>query len=209
MFGGTLSETMEVQRDRFSHLRLPWILTTVADQILRLNGTSTEGIFRIPADFEEVLSLKSRFDQWEVVLCRDSHTAASLLKTWLRELYEPLIPDDFYDESIALAVNLDKEALNLSDVERAKRLQGFIGTLPDLNALVVMYLVRFLQLFAQTQISIVTKMDDNNLATVFAPNFLRCPSNDPLVIMENARKEMSFVKHLIQCLDTTVADGIL
>ena len=119
MFGGTLSETMEVQRDRFPHLRLPWILTTVADQILRLNGTGTEGIFRIPADFEEVLSLKSRFDQWEVVLCRDSHTAASLLKTWLRELYEPLIPDHFYDECIALAVNLDKESV--SDSERAKR----------------------------------------------------------------------------------------
>ena len=84
MFGGTLSETMEVQRDRFPHLRLPWILTTIADQILRLNGTGTEGIFRIPADFEEVMSLKSRFDQWEVVMCRDSHTAASLLKTWLR-----------------------------------------------------------------------------------------------------------------------------
>ena len=120
MFGGTLPETMEVQRDRFPHLRLPWILTTVADQILRLNGTGTEGIFRIPADFEEVLSLKSRFDQWEVVLCRDSHTAASLLKTWLRELYEPLIPDHFYDECIALAVNLDKESVSISDSKSQK-----------------------------------------------------------------------------------------
>jgi hypothetical protein len=46
MFFGTLSETMDVQRDRFPHLRLPWILTTMADQIMRLNGTGTEGIFR-------------------------------------------------------------------------------------------------------------------------------------------------------------------
>jgi len=169
----------------------------------------TEGIFRIPADFEEVLSLKSRFDQWEVVLCRDSHTAASLLKTWLRELYEPLIPDHFYDECIALAVNLDKESVSISDSERAKRLTALVSRLPDLTALVLMYLIRFLQLFAQSQIYQITKMDDSNLATVFAPNFLRCPSMDPMVIMESARKEMSFVKHLIQCLDTTIAEGIL
>ena len=207
MFGGTLTETMEVQRERFPHLRLPWFMTTVADQILRLNGTGTEGIFRIPADYEEVLSLKSRFDQWEVVLCRDSHTAASLLKTWLRELYEPLIPDHFYDECVALAVNLDKESV--TDPEKTKRLHNLISRLPELNALVLMYLIRFLQLFAQSSISVVTKMDDSNLATVFAPNFLRCPSVDPLVIMENARKEMTFVKHLIQCLDTTIAEGIL
>ena len=89
------------------------------------------------------------------------------------------------------------------------RLSALVSRLPDLSALVLMYLIRFLQLFAQTQISQVTKMDDSNLATVFAPNFLRCPSMDPMVIMENARKEMSFVKHLIQCLDTTVAEGIL
>ena len=69
MFGGTLIETLDVQRERFPHLRLPWILTTMADQILRLNGTGTEGIFRVPADLEEVQSLKSRFDQWEVRYC--------------------------------------------------------------------------------------------------------------------------------------------
>ena len=89
------------------------------------------------------------------------------------------------------------------------RLTSLVSRLPDLTALVLMYLIRFLQLFAQSQIYQITKMDDSNLATVFAPNFLRCPSMDPMVIMESARKEMSFVKHLIQCLDTTIAEGIL
>ena len=80
MFGGTLLEAMEIQADRFPHRRLPWILTTLADQILRLNGTSTEGIFRVPADLDEVNSQKNRVDQWEPPSCGDSHTAASLLK---------------------------------------------------------------------------------------------------------------------------------
>lgn len=71
--------------------------------MIRLNGLSTEGIFRVPADMEEVNSVKCRFDQWEMVLCSDCHTAASLLKLWLRELYEPLVPDDFYEDAITLA----------------------------------------------------------------------------------------------------------
>jgi hypothetical protein len=33
MFGGTLTETMEIQRDRFPQRRLPWILTALADQV--------------------------------------------------------------------------------------------------------------------------------------------------------------------------------
>ncbi len=43
------------------------------------------------------MSMKSRFDQWESPMCQDCHTAASLLKLWLRELYEPLIPDQLYE----------------------------------------------------------------------------------------------------------------
>ena len=58
MFGGTLGETMEMQRDRYPQKRLPWILTTLADQILQLNGTKTEGIFRVPADHDEVNNVK-------------------------------------------------------------------------------------------------------------------------------------------------------
>jgi hypothetical protein len=54
MFGGTLTETMDIQRDRFPHRRLPWILTSLADQVIRLNGLTTEGIFRVPADLVRV-----------------------------------------------------------------------------------------------------------------------------------------------------------
>ena len=57
-----------------------------------LKGLSTEGIFRIPADYDEVTSVKSRYDQWEPGQCSDAHVPAALLKQWLRELYIPLIP---------------------------------------------------------------------------------------------------------------------
>lgn len=55
----------------------------------------------------------------------------------------------------------------------------------------------------------MTKMDASNLSMVFAPNFLKCPSTDPVVIMENTRKEMAFVKTLIDTLTTDDMQGVL
>ncbi|XP_042215315.1 rho GTPase-activating protein 39-like isoform X11 [Homarus americanus] len=54
MFGGTIEEVMALQRDRYPHRRLPWVQTTLSEEVLRLQGTNTEGIFRVPADFDEV-----------------------------------------------------------------------------------------------------------------------------------------------------------
>ena len=154
-------------------------------------------------------------------MCVDCHTAASLLKLWLRELYEPLIPDAFYDEAVQLASKIDAEEQKgrskdgKESLERTTgsssikdRLQDLTNRLPELNRLTLMYLVKYLQLFARSDVASVTKMDASNLATVFAPNCLRCPSQDPCVILENTRKEMSFVKGLIVNLDTSSIDGI-
>jgi len=52
-------------------------------------------------------------------------------------------------------------------------------------------------------------MDVNNLAMVMAPNCLRCESQDPRIIFENTRKEMGFLRTLIQSLDTSFMEGIV
>lgn len=59
------------------------------------------------------------------------------------------------------------------------------------------------QIFARAEVVIHTKMDASNLAMVMAPNCLRCMSNDPRIIIENARKEMAFMRTLITTLDTS------
>ncbi len=46
MFGATLEEVMAMQRTRFPERRLPWIQTILSEEVLRLNGSQTEGIFR-------------------------------------------------------------------------------------------------------------------------------------------------------------------
>lgn len=196
MFGGTLTEILDMQKDRFPHRKLPWILTTLAEQIIQLNGLATEGIFRVPADLDEVNNVKTRFDQWEIPACADCHTAASLLKLWFRELYEPIIPDALYEESVQVGENIQAAC-------------DIVARIPPPNHDILLFLIRFLQLFASPEVAQVTKMDASNLSTVFAPNCLRCPSMDPSVILENTRKEMAFVKALVFGLDTTAMEGVL
>jgi hypothetical protein len=43
MFGGTLLETMEIQKERFPLRKLPWILTALAEQV---NLISEKGSFK-------------------------------------------------------------------------------------------------------------------------------------------------------------------
>ncbi|XP_065355132.1 uncharacterized protein RhoGAP93B isoform X2 [Calliphora vicina] len=192
MFGNTLEEVMQLQKDKFPFRKLPWIQTTLSEHVLQLNGKQTEGIFRVSADVDEVNTLKSRLDRWDVPEFKntmDAHAPASLLKLWYRELYDPLIPDELYDECV-----------NTEDPDKAK---AIVDRLPELNKLVLTYLIHFLQQFSHSDVVSATKMDSSNLAMVFAPNCLRCMSDDPKVILENARKEMSFMRTLIQHMDTT------
>lgn len=36
-----------------------------------------------------------------IYFCVDAHAPASLLKLWYRELYDPLIPDELYNECVS------------------------------------------------------------------------------------------------------------
>lgn len=197
MFGSTLEEVMALQKGRFPHYKLPWVQTTLSDEVLRLQGTHTEGIFRVSADVDEVSGLKQQLDRWErPTEYTDAHTPASLLKLWYRELYEPLIPDSLYEDCISCS---DDPSMAGAIVEK----------LPPLNRMVLAYLIRFLQIFARPEVVAVTKMDASNLAMVMAPNCLRCYCDEPRIMYENARKEMAFIRTLILNMDTAFMTGIL
>ena len=66
MFGNTLAEVMALQRERFPQRALPWVQTALSQQVLALSGRDTEGIFRVPADVDEVNALKANVDSWEL-----------------------------------------------------------------------------------------------------------------------------------------------
>lgn len=99
-------------------------------------------IFRVSADVDEVTVLKSRLDLWELPqdASTDAHAPASLLKLWYRELYEPLIPDALYNECV-----------NFHD--QPEKAIAIVQRLPELNRLVLSYLIRFLQVSLKKDLS--------------------------------------------------------
>lgn len=189
LFGNTLREVMQLQSSRWANRRLPWPQVELSMQVLKLQGLQTEGIFRVSADVDEVNRLKAQMDKWELSEASDAHVPANLLKQWLRELYEPLIPDSLYHECVAEPMT-------------SRRACDLVLRLPTLHRLVLCYLIRFLQTFNKPDVVQHTKMDASNLAMVFAPNCLRCMASDPRTMFDNARKEMAFLRCLIQDLDT-------
>ncbi|XP_065166531.1 rho GTPase-activating protein 39 [Atheta coriaria] len=189
LFGNTLREVMQLQASRWPNRKLPWPQVELSQQVLRLQGRTTEGIFRVSADVDEVSRLKAQMDRWEFSEPSDAHVPANLLKLWLRELYEPLIPDHLYPECV-------------QEPMTARKACDLVLRLPTLHRMVLCYLIRFLQSFDKPDVVQHTKMDAANMAMVFAPNCLRCTATDPRTMFDNARKEMAFMKCLIQELDT-------
>ncbi|XP_063767230.1 rho GTPase-activating protein 39 isoform X2 [Eleginops maclovinus] len=197
LFGSSLEEVMERQSELFPDRKLPWVQVQLSQYVLALGGAQTEGIFRVPGDIDEVNALKLQVDQWRIPEnLSDPNVPASLMKLWYRELEEPLIPMNFYKQCVN---NCDDPVAAIAVVQ----------SLPELNRLVLCYFIHFLQVFAQPSNVAITKMDVNNLAMVMAPNCLRCQSDDPRIIFENTRKEMSFLRMLIVHLETSFIEGVV
>ncbi|KAF8638003.1 hypothetical protein AX16_010635 [Volvariella volvacea WC 439] len=195
-FGESLDAIMRLQEREYRHLRVPIILPFLADGILALGGPRAEGIFRVPGDADSVSELKLRIDRGYYTLdsVDDPHVLASLMKLWLRELCDPLVPEEMYNECIT----------NYQDPEACVRI---VEKLPTVNRRVVLFVISFLQLFLEERTQSITKMTPANLALVMAPNLLRCASDSMSVVFTNAQYEQIFVYNLLIHLKCNEVDA--
>ena len=65
IFGERLDHIMSQQMEAGSELPIPRILPFLAESIIALCGTRTEGIFRLPGDFDSIGEMKARLDRGE------------------------------------------------------------------------------------------------------------------------------------------------
>uniref|UniRef100_A0A3Q3M7Q8 Rho GTPase-activating protein 24 n=1 Tax=Mastacembelus armatus TaxID=205130 RepID=A0A3Q3M7Q8_9TELE len=178
IFGQKLEETVRYER-RFGNKLAPMLVEQCVD-FIRQRGLREEGLFRLPGQANLVKELQDAFDCGEKPSfdCNtDVHTVASLLKLYLRELPEPVIPFHKYDEFLTCAKLLGKD-----DEMGMKELRRLVESLPPVNYNLLKYICRFLD-EVQSH-SGVNKMSVQNLATVFGPNILRPKVEDPVTIME-------------------------
>ncbi|XP_043570452.1 rho GTPase-activating protein 44 isoform X15 [Chiloscyllium plagiosum] len=129
-------------------------------------GMQEEGLFRVAASASKLKKLKASLDcgvldvqEYSV----DPHAVAGALKSYLRELPEPLMTFELYDEWI--------QASNIQEQE--KRLQALWNAcekLPKANYNNFRYLIKFLAKLTEYQDA--NKMTPGNMAIVLGPNLL-------------------------------------
>ncbi|KAM4717199.1 rho GTPase-activating protein 44 isoform 3-T3 [Anableps anableps] len=129
-------------------------------------GMQEEGLFRVAPSASKLKKLKASLDCGVLDVqeySSDPHAIAGALKSYLRELPEPLMTTELYDEWI--------QASNIQDMD--KRLQALMAVcekLPTDNLNNFRYLIKFLAKLSEYQDS--NKMTPGNMAIVLGPNLL-------------------------------------
>lgn len=128
-------------------------------------GLEMEGIFRRSANVTLVKEVQQRYNSGEVVNfydMEDVHLAAVILKTFLRELPEPLLTFQLYNDIVNFT--------SVSEESQVTVMKTLVEALPEENYAALRYLITFLaQVSANNEIN---KMTNSNLAVVFGPNLL-------------------------------------
>eukprot|EP00730_Choanoeca_flexa_P009508 TRINITY_DN12660_c0_g1_i6.p2 TRINITY_DN12660_c0_g1~~TRINITY_DN12660_c0_g1_i6.p2 ORF type:complete len:234 (+),score=56.98 TRINITY_DN12660_c0_g1_i6:685-1386(+) len=133
---------------------------------LEFNALQVEGIFRRSANALEVKETKRLFNQGQEVdfdTYNDVFLPAVLIKSFFRDLKEPIFPSTKYHDVLAIALS-DEDHL------RIERTKAFLAALPDRHRNVLKFLFTFLHEVAGHQAE--NLMTSSNLAIVMGPNLI-------------------------------------
>lgn len=158
MFGTPLDEHLRVYNTR---LAVPLVICIEALG----ESMSEEGLFRVAGSVTKIKRLKASLDsgffKQLIPEYRDVHVLTSILKTYLRELPEPLLCGYLYKEWMACH--------KCPENERTKVMKDLLQKLPQGNRDNLTYLMQFLAKLAQHN---ENKMHASNIAVVIGPNLL-------------------------------------
>ncbi|KAH8868143.1 Rho GTPase-activating protein 22 [Schistosoma japonicum] len=148
-------------------------------QFIRQNGLDTEGIFRKCGKQNAIQSLADLYDSAYpgtilIPAEHDVHLVSGLLKYYLRELPEPVIPYKYYDK-------LKAAGYRIADGKELSEIIALFDSLPSPNYNLLKYLCQFL--FEVSEHEKLNRMSAASLASMFAPNFLRQQDEDPHIEM--------------------------
>lgn len=162
IFGTSLEEHLRITNREIAlviEACIGWLLMNIKE----------EGIFRVPGSVTKVKKLKSSlnagvidFDEY----MRDPHTVAGCLKSYLRELPDPLLTHQHYQAWINAAKIIDSNS----------RLQAFwqiCNSLPKSHHNNLRYLIKFLAKLSSH--SETNKMTPSNISIALAPSLIWSP----------------------------------
>ncbi|KIW41070.1 uncharacterized protein PV06_06665 [Exophiala oligosperma] len=159
---------------------------------LKEKATDVEGIFRLSGSAKRIKDLQTVFnspDRYGKGLDWTGYTvhdAANILRRYLNQLPEPIVPLDFYER---FREPLRKTQIQGPDGEMHPRdlsvsehsaavssYQKLITELPPLNRQLLLYILDLLAVFASK--SDLNRMTAANLAAIFQPGIISHPSHD-------------------------------
>ncbi|CAK6445272.1 unnamed protein product [Pipistrellus nathusii] len=161
---------------------VPFVVTRCTAEIEQ-RALGVQGIYRVSGSRVRVERLCQAFENGRALVDlsgNSPHDVTSVLKRFLQELTDPVIPFHLYDAFISLAKTLhanpghDSETPSPS-AEAVRFLETLLVQLPDSNYNTLRHLVAHLfRVAAQFE---ENKMSANNLGIVFGPTLLRPPDN--------------------------------
>lgn len=154
-------------------------------------ATDVEGIFRLSGSAKRIKDLQEIFDSpdrygkgldWTGYTV---HDAANVLRRFLNQLPEPIVPLEFYERfreplrDYQKQIQANGESAELAAFDHAKAVatyQQLIRELPPLHKQLLLYILDLLAVFASK--SDQNRMTSANLAAIFQPGLLSHPQHD-------------------------------
>ncbi|XP_021694996.1 uncharacterized protein LOC5573415 isoform X2 [Aedes aegypti] len=169
------------------------LLLAKCTNIVESRGLGVIGIYRIPGNTAAISQLTEQVNRgMDEVTLRDPkwddvNVVSSLLKSFIRNLPEPLLPNEMYHSFI----NADK----LTGQQRLIELRQLLHRIPAYNYETLKHLMRHLNIVSTN--AQVNLMDPRNLAIVFGPSVVRSANES----LETAVKDM---KHQCQIVEVLI-----
>ncbi|XP_036016997.1 protein FAM13B isoform X6 [Mus musculus] len=154
----------ELQQGGHPDNEVPFIVRHVVDYIEEHGGLEQQGLFQVNGNAETVEWLRQRYDSGEevdLVKEADVPSAISLLRFFLQELPEPVIPGSLHIHLLQLSQDYNNED------EFGRKLRFLLQQLPPVNYSLLKFLCRFLANVASHHEEIWSA---NSLAAVFGPD---------------------------------------
>ncbi|XP_059101866.1 protein FAM13B isoform X4 [Peromyscus eremicus] len=154
----------ELQQGGHPDNAVPFIVRHVVDYIEEHGGLEQQGLFQVNGNAETVEWLRQRYDSGEevdLVKEADVPSAISLLRFFLQELPEPVIPGSLHTHLMQLSQDYNNED------EFGRKLRFLLQQLPPVNYSLLKFLCRFLANVASHHEEIWSA---NSLAAVFGPD---------------------------------------
>jgi len=209
VFGVGLEDFMAKQHNLYPNLDVPVWLPIFRDMLTRLEGESSEGLFRVSGGqhgcnmHKEMMCAPLKFASAPgagdgtkkyfrgISLVTNVAVVTSTFKNILRELPVPVVPAELYNTFVdgqypktLTPDNFEEKVLNL--IKPASHRNTFIFVIGYAK-----YLTQFVD---------KTKMNASNLAMIFGPCLLRCPTENPAMLLKYYDMEKLFTQTCINLM---------